>query len=91
MSKEVKKMNIFENILINLIFIIFPLILWLLYQTYSKTLNIEKSKIFLDCALFSSIYLIIKFGIYPIKTMPILLFNIYTLYNIYSFIQRLRH
>lgn len=69
-------MNIFEIVLINLIFIIFPLTLWLLYQAYSKTLNIEKSNIFLDCALFSSIYLIIKFGIDPIKTMPILAFNI---------------
>lgn len=51
-------MNVFETIIFYLVFIVFPLTLWLLYQAYSKTMNKEKSNIFLDFALFSSMYLI---------------------------------
>ena len=67
-------MNAFEIIIINLIFIIFPLSLWLLYQVYSKALNLKKSEVLLDLALICSIYLIVKFG--KLFTLPILCLNI---------------
>ena len=38
-------MNVFETIIFYLVFIVFPLTLWLLYQAYSKTMNKEKSNI----------------------------------------------
>ena len=69
-------MNVFETIIFYLVFIVFPLTLWLLYQAYSKTMNKEKSNIFLDFALFSSMYLIVKFGIDPTTKLSILLFNV---------------
>lgn len=69
-------MNIFENILINMIFIIFPLMFLLLYQTYNTTLNKKKNDLFLDCALFSSLYLIIRFGNVVIDYLPLVFFNI---------------
>ena len=69
-------MNVFETIIFYLVFIVFPLTLWLLYQAYSKTMNKEKSNIFLDFALFSSMYLIVKFGIDQTTKLPILLFNV---------------
>lgn len=69
-------MGLFETILLNVIFIIFPLIFCLLYQTYNKTLNKEKNDLFLDFALFSSFYLIIRFGTVIYMGSPLLLFNI---------------
>lgn len=69
-------MNIFEIIIIDLIFIIFPLTFWILYQNYSKTLNMKKSELLLDFALISSMYLVMKYGMNPVLNVPILFFNI---------------
>ena len=55
-------MNLFEIILLNFILLIFPVIVYLLYQTYSKTLNKEKNELYLDVALISSFYLIVRYG-----------------------------
>ncbi len=51
-----------ENILLNFIYLIFPIMIYLLYQVYSKTLNKEKSELYLDIALVSSFYLLLQFG-----------------------------
>lgn len=69
-------MNLYEMIIINTIFIIFPLLFCLLYQSYNKTFDREKGNLCLDCALFSSFYLIIRFGTNIYSGNPILLFNI---------------
>lgn len=69
-------MDLFETIMINVIFIIFPLIFCLLYQSYNQTLNKEKNDLFLDFALFSSFYLILRFGLKIYIQDPLLLFNI---------------
>lgn len=69
-------MDLFETIMINVIFIIFPLVFCLLYQSYNQTLNKEKSDLFLDFALISSFYLILRFGLKMSIQPPILLFNI---------------
>lgn len=69
-------MDLFETIMINVIFIIFPLVFCLLYQSYNQTLNKEKSDLFLDFALISSFYLILRFGLKASFQPPILLFNI---------------
>lgn len=69
-------MDLFETILMNIIFISFPLVFCLLYQSYNETLNKEKNDLFLDIALFSSFYLILRFGIKISIEIPQLLFNI---------------
>lgn len=69
-------MNIFEIIIMNILFILFPLMIWILYQVYSKTMDIKKSRLFLDFALISSMYLIIRFGTCNVENLPILFFNI---------------
>lgn len=69
-------MNIFEMIIIDLIFIIFPLTFWILYQNYSKTLNMKKSELLLDFALISSMYFVMKYGMTSVLNAPILFFNI---------------
>ncbi|MFV0250322.1 MAG: ATP-binding protein [Bacilli bacterium] len=57
-------MNLFENILVDMLYISFPLIVYLIYLTFKKTLEKEKSDLVLDIAIISSIYLLIKFGGY---------------------------
>ena len=69
-------MNLFETIMVNVIFITFPLLFCLLYQSYNETLNKEKNNLFLDIALVSSFYLIIRFGLNLSEYKPLLLLNI---------------
>lgn len=69
-------MNLFEMILLNCILIVFPVMLYLFYNVYANTLNFEKNNLFLDCALFSSCYLLIKYGILEYNNIPILIFDI---------------
>ncbi len=69
-------MNIFETIMINVIFITFPLLFCLLYQSYNQTLNQEKNNLFLDIGLISSFYLVLRFGLKLSVYQPLLLLNI---------------
>jgi len=69
-------MNLFENLLINSIYLVFPLLIYVLYQIYSKTLNKEKNELYLDIALISSFYLITQYGIFEQNTIYFLLLNI---------------
>lgn len=68
--------KLFEIVLLNSIFLTFPVIIYLLYQTYSKTLNKEKNELYLDVALISSFYLIVRYGISKFNLISLLLINI---------------
>ena len=67
-------MSFIQSIILNSILLIFPLLIYLLYQVYSKTLNKEKNELYLDAALVSSFYLIIEYG--SNDYMMLLLINI---------------
>ena len=69
-------MNIFEMIILDLILLLFPLMFYLIYAAYSKTLDIKKNNLYLDVALFSSIYFLLRIGNLDIKGMPIILLDI---------------
>ncbi len=69
-------MNLFEVMLFNCILIVFPLMLYIFYTIYATTLNFKKNNLFLDCALFSSCYLLIKYGILEFNEIPLLIFDI---------------
>lgn len=71
-----EKMNLFEVMLFNCILIVFPLMLYIFYTIYATTLNFKKNNLFLDCALFSSCYLLIKYGILEFNEIPLLIFDI---------------
>lgn len=66
----------YEIILINTIFILFPLLLCLMYETYNKTFDREKNNLFLDCALCSSFYFIVRYGLKNPTFLPGLALNI---------------
>ncbi len=55
-------MNFFEMTLLNIILIFFPLLLYLIYVAYSSNIDKKENNIFLELALFSSLYLIFRFG-----------------------------
>lgn len=68
--------NVFQQILLNIILLVFPLIFNLFYWTYSNNIDKEQSKTFLDFALLSSIYLLITFNDLENNLTIVLLFNI---------------
>lgn len=69
-------MNLFEIIILDIIFIVFPILCYVIYMFFAKTLQKEKNKLILDCALFTSIYLLFKYGINEYNSIPLILFDI---------------
>lgn len=69
-------MNIFEAVLLNTILIITPLLCYFIYVFFEKTLDKNKNGLFLDCALFTAVYLLIKFGNLSYNDVPIILLDI---------------
>ena len=70
-------MNYLEAITINLIFLLFPLFLYLLYIAYQQNLNKKENKLFLSIALVSSLYFIIRYGTLKINSTYLsVLYNI---------------
>jgi len=69
-------MNWFETMILHVIYILFPLLVYLFYLTYSKNANKKINKLFLDLTLLSSAYLCLKYtNNYFFKT-TILIVNI---------------
>lgn len=68
-------MNVFESILTNSMFILFPLSIYLIYNAYSDSCKIKKS-CYLELALFTSVYMLIKFGILFKASYPTLMITI---------------
>ncbi len=54
---------IIEIILINIIYILFPIFCYLIYVTYQKTKGSRVNVLFFDLSLLSGIYLVSKYGI----------------------------
>ena len=54
-------MNWFETMILHVIYILFPLLLYLFYLTYSKNANKKINNLFLDLTLLSSEYLCLKY------------------------------
>ena len=77
-------MNLFEIMLLDCILIIFPVMIYLFYKVYSNTLNFKKNNLMLDCALFSSYYLLIKYGMVEYNNIPLLIFDISLLIAYYK-------
>lgn len=65
-----------EIILINSIFVLFPLLCYLIYAICMQNYSLKKKEFYLDFALISSCYLLIKYG-YSYSTMvPKLMFHV---------------
>ncbi len=64
-------MNLFEGLVLNFIFIIFPMLLYLFYLVQISNTKQKDHDLFLDFAFISSLYLCIRYGmiLFPIPTM----------------------
>ncbi len=69
-------MNLFEVIILDGILLSFPFIVWILYQLYIKILSKEKKNLLFDVTLFTSNYLVLKYGILNYEYLPFLILNI---------------
>ena len=63
-----------DQILFNIIILLFPLIIYLFYCTYKSDINKEQNKLYLDLSLLSSLYLLIIYN--KGSSAFIVLFNI---------------
>ena len=55
-------MTIYNMIFMNFSWILFPIMLFLIYEAYSENINTKQNQIFLNFCLTSAIYLIIRCG-----------------------------
>ena len=68
-------MNLFENVLLNVILMLFPLLICILYEAYIKIYNLKKSDLCLDFSIITAFYLVLTFK--PSNySFPYLLMNI---------------
>lgn len=69
-------MNIFEIILIDLIFITFPLILYLFYIAYNQNIGKKENELMFDFALLTSLYLLIRYGVNSTIYNPLIISSV---------------
>lgn len=67
---------ILETILVNTIYLLFPIAIYLVYIAYIRNMDLEEKKLFLDLAVFSSIYFTIRYGLDFDHIIPLFLLNI---------------
>ena len=67
-------MEFYEWILLNTLYLITPLILYLFFVAYNQNIEKKENHLFFQIALFSSFYLCIRFG--EISSKSILILNI---------------
>ena len=68
-------MNLYTNILLSIIYITYPLLLFLFYVAYNRNYCNEENNLFLDVALISSFYMVIKFTNPIFSDFPPIIFN----------------
>ena len=73
---EGDNVNLFEIILLDISLIVFPIVCYIVYMFFVKTLDQEKNNLVLDIALISSVYLSIKYGFSSYNEIPLILFDI---------------
>lgn len=69
-------MNFVESIILDVVLLLFPLLIYLIYIAYKKNLGQEEKGIFLELALFSSLYFIMRYGVEKKESFLIILYNI---------------
>lgn len=69
-------MGFIEAFILNSIYILFPLILYLFYFAYNKVLEKDIQNVILDFCLLTSFYLTSRFGVFSDEQISILIFNI---------------
>ena len=95
-------MNLFQIIFLDVVLLIFPMLVFLIYLSTNKNINNKSKKIYLVLTLFTSFFMIYNYGVNVPKTIPILVLtslvifsyleDIYILANVFSiFIMYIYH
>lgn len=76
-------MNLFEGFLLNSLFIIFPVLLYLFYLVQTNNMGKKENDLFLDVALCSSLYFCLRFGMsmFPVTTMFMITIPLFIAYQ----------
>ena len=53
-------MNIFDNLLINLTYLFFPIMIYLVYFANAKNLDVKEKNIYFEISMISSTYLLLR-------------------------------
>ena len=69
-------MNFFEIFILNSIYVLFPIMIYLLCYLRYTTLQQKTNDLILDFCLLSSFYLLARFGVLEIGLISILIFNV---------------
>lgn len=69
-------MQIFESILLNSIYLLFPLLVYLLIMVYARNIDKKMKNLVLEIILFSSLYLLLKYGKNVSLIYPMIVFNV---------------
>lgn len=69
-------MEFVNETILNIMCLLFPLSIYIIVTVYFRNQDCNKKKLLLEVALYSSLYLLVKFGSKKILVYPMILFNI---------------
>lgn len=69
-------MNFFDGFLVNTVFILFPLLVYLIYVSYRNNIDKDYNDVIFQIVLFSSLYLVMRHGYLESDSYIVLLVNI---------------
>ena len=69
-------MDIFDIVILNIIYIMFPIMIYLIYVAYIHNLNKKRKEVLFQVVIFSMLYFTMKFGFPLLKNTPLLVINI---------------
>lgn len=65
-----------ENVILNIVYLMFPLILYIIYLVYSNSMDKKANNLFLSFLLFTSFYFLIRFGSEEFNCFPFLFIHV---------------
>lgn len=71
-----KKMSFYENLFVDIVLILFPIFIYLLYVAYSNNIEKSKNEFFFDFINLSSFYILYRYKIYFEDSIYLLFLNI---------------
>ncbi len=69
-------MSFYENLFIDVVLILFPIFIYLLYVAYSNNLELKKNELFFDFVNYTLLYIMLNYKMYFDDTIYLLLLNI---------------
>ena len=68
-------MNLFQIVLLDVVLLIFPILVYIIYLSTNKSINNRLKKIYLSLALITSFFIIYNYGVNDSKLIPVLVLN----------------